>query len=104
MTYALEHGDEQQVLEQYAANAMAAPKWAETAPEIPFGSDWVYSAFWCLSADRSIGWGAGPIPWTAIRDYHDAFGWAADSLEEFASLIRAMDAAFLAYDRAQRDK
>lgn len=83
---------------------MTAPKWSEDAPEIPFGSEWIYGAFWDLHTCRPYGWGAGPIPWTAMRDYYTAFEMDTDEFEDFAHLIRAMDNAFLAYDREQSTK
>lgn len=83
---------------------MDAPKWVHDAPDIPLGSEWVYGAFWDLHTCRSSGFGAGQIPWSAIRDYANCFGLDDDAFEDLAALIRAMDNEYLEYNREQAKK
>lgn len=58
--------------------------------------------FFELGTDRPIGMnGVGPIPATTI-DRHTA-GWPEDEAELFRHVIRAMDRAYLAAMRPDRD-
>ncbi len=41
----------------------------------------------------------GPIPWLSMHFYAERYGVARDEFDRFAKLIRAMDAAYLAYFR-----
>lgn len=53
-----------------------------------------------LSADRSIGFAMGPIPFTAIDCYAERYGIEGiDAFERFHALIRAMDTAYLGFKR-----
>ncbi|RPJ39859.1 MAG: hypothetical protein EHM35_01240 [Planctomycetaceae bacterium] len=63
------------------------------APNLFLGNEVWYAAFLDLNADREMGWGAGPIRWTAIRDYAEAWDLDLDDLEFF---VRAMDKEYLA--------
>jgi hypothetical protein len=63
-----------------------------------------WEAFGELSTDRSIGFGRGPIPWSAIDRYAGRHGIDdPDEHARFVRLIRAMDEAFLGW-HAERDK
>lgn len=55
-----------------------------------------WSAFSDLSSDRQVGFGIGPIPWTAIDRYAERRQIDdTDEYDRFLRLIRAMDRAFL---------
>lgn len=105
LRYALEHPDEQQVLQRYADHGMGTPKWAIDAPEVPLGAQIILDAYFELDTCRPIGWGAGYIPWTAINDYCHERG-IKDPAErhEFEYLIRRMDREHLKYNKEQQDK
>lgn len=83
---------------------MAPPKWCFDAPEIPFGSELIYNAFWDLHTCRNSGWGAMRIPWMAMRDYFTAFKWDEDDFVEFTTLIRMMDDEYMAYSQEVSNK
>lgn len=58
---------------------------------------WV-DAFWELSTDRQLGYGAyGPIPGSSISRY--TRGWPRDEAELFRQCIRAMDRVFLSGEK-----
>jgi len=66
--------------------------------------DLEWGAFGELSTDRPIGFGRGPIPWSAI----DRYAWRhgindPDEHARFVRLIRAMDETYLNW-HAERDK
>lgn len=53
----------------------------------------IRGAFHELSTCRQIGMALGPIPWTAIDRYAERHG--IGDFEQFATLVRACDAAYL---------
>ncbi|ODM77797.1 phage tail assembly chaperone [Bradyrhizobium elkanii] len=63
-----------------------------------FGHLWFEAtAFRELSTDRPVGFGRGPIPWRSIHHYAERYGLVQDDFDRFVEVIRAMDAAYLAY-------
>lgn len=87
------------MLEGFQKAGMEIPEWAQNAPEIPLGSDLVFEAYQDLSSCRSYGWGPGPIPWTAVRDYARASGVDDDDYPDFATLIRMLDFEYLNFEK-----
>ena len=64
----------------------------------------IWRAFRAISSDRQIGFGgAGPIQFSSLDRYATRYGIdGIDEFDRFASLIRAMDGAFL--ERVNRNK
>jgi hypothetical protein len=56
-----------------------------------------WEAFVQLSTDRPVGLTRGAIPWSSIDRYSARHGIDGDDFNRFCALIRAMDAAYLAY-------
>ena len=56
-----------------------------------------WEAFAQLSTDRPVGVTRGAIPWTSIDRYAARHGIEAEDFDRFCRMIRAMDAAYLAY-------
>ena len=56
-----------------------------------------WEAFAQLSTDRPVGLARGAIPWSSIDRYAARHGIDGDDFNRFCALIRAMDAAYLAY-------
>src|SRR5215468_5320837 len=56
-----------------------------------------WEAFAQLSTDRPVGLTRGAIPWSSIDRYAARHGIDGDDFNRFCALIRAMDAAYLAY-------
>lgn len=55
-----------------------------------------YTAFQELNTTRSIGFGIGAIPWTAINDYASRYGVTGiDLFDAFTLFVRALDDAWL---------
>jgi len=60
------------------------------------GSADILSAFWALSSDRKVGFGFGPIPFTAIDRWADRHGITdPDDFRLFHAGIRAADAEYV---------
>ncbi len=83
---------------------MGVPRWAIDAPELPMGSECIYASYWELDSCRAIGWGSGPIPWSALHDYCLAHEIDGADRDEFEYLIRCMDHAHLKYNQSQAAK
>lgn len=70
-------------------------QWPEAlaAPELLDGFGGWYEDFWELSTERSLAFGAGPIPKTVIDNH--VYGWRYDDADMFRTVIRAMDSAYM---------
>lgn len=55
------------------------------------------AAFAALSSDRPGGMDRGAIPWRSIHFYAERYGLVHDDFDRLARILRAMDAAYLAY-------
>jgi hypothetical protein len=73
-------------------------------PELPPHLLFEWEAFGELSTDRQIGFGAGPIPWSAIDRYAGRHQIESDAYDRFRRLIRACDQVYLKHVTAQREK
>lgn len=61
-----------------------------------------WEAFGALSTDRPVGLDRGAIPWSSIDRFARRYAIDDDAFDRFARLIRAMDAAYLAYFRDKK--
>jgi hypothetical protein len=89
---------ERTIVEQCSRNNSPLPKAIRDAPDLALGLEFTYSAFWELSGCRSVGFGIGFIPWSAIADYAKVQELDREDADDFIYLIRAMDRAFVAYN------
>lgn len=77
------------------------PDAIQNAPDLYLGNEVWYAAFLDLNSCRDLGFGVGPIPWTAIADYASAWELDIDDLEFF---IHEMDRVYLAETRKKSQK
>lgn len=61
-----------------------------------------YAAFCELTTCRPVGFGAGPIPWTAIMEWCDREGLDGPDRADFLYLVRSMDRAYLDHAAEQQ--
>jgi hypothetical protein len=94
---------EQSIIESCIKRRIPLPEKIANAPVINRGLEPYYVAFWELTTCRGAGFGAGPIPWTAIDDYATRYGWDGERYEDLVDFVRAMDRTFLAYQREQQE-
>jgi len=96
LLYTLERGEvEQRLIKQCLKMRRPLPDSIQNAPALELGLELYWDAFWDLSTCRPSGFGAGPIPWLAIRDYGLTFGFDDEQLEDLFYLVRVMDNAYL---------
>ena len=86
-------GKDAQSLEAMAAAGHSVPA-LDARPSLT-GYEWLYEAFVMLTTCRSMGMGAGPIPWTAIDRYADAEGLGEDDRYLLTAVILHMDKVYL---------
>jgi hypothetical protein len=79
------------------------PKFLRDRPVLLPGLELYYAAFMDLSTTRSIGFGIGPIPITAIYEYADREDFEPDTRQALFEHVRAMDTAFLRYHREKME-
>ena len=65
------------------------------------GLELYFTAFMELSTCRAFGFGAGPIPWSAIRDYATAHELEEDQTQELFFFTMRMDRAYLEYNSSK---
>ena len=71
-------------------------------PDMPPGWDWIWEAWIDLSSCRMVGFGVGPIPWTAMKAWADDKNLNCIERQDLYHLIPSADAIFLA-ERAKND-
>lgn len=102
----MEWGEHEEWLAGIAEEEGEAPEALQRRPEIEPHLRLAWGAFWSLSGDRPVGamGGCGAIPFTSIDRYAARYGIEdADDFDRFHTLIRRMDAAFIA-DAVQKTK
>lgn len=73
------------------------PDKIQNAPQILLGLDLYYFAFLDLTADRRLGFGAGPIPWASRQLYAEKNDLSEEQTEDLHFFITTMDKAYLEY-------
>lgn len=73
-------------------------------PELAFGLEWYLTAFYELGTDRPIGFGPGPIPGSAIREFALWYGVSPDEYDDFNYLIRELDGEWLKWAAKQVER
>lgn len=64
----------------------------------------LYAAYCELSTCRPAGFGATPIPWTAVIRYADEADMAGQDRSDFLYFMRAMDRSFMEYSEKKTDR
>jgi hypothetical protein len=64
-------------------------------PEVRFGLELYYDAFWELDRDRSHGSGYTHIPWSSIIRYIEVYDLDEDQAERLQAHLKAMDNAYI---------
>lgn len=66
-------------------------------PELSPGLFLFYAAFCDLCAERSVGFGEGPIPWSSMVLYANTYRFDEELREDMIFLLRHMDRAYLKF-------
>lgn len=95
LEWTLQHGDiEAKIREDAAKSNMPLPDFILNKPTLDPGLELFWFAFNELNTCRNYGMSQGPIPWTAIRQFAEAYGWTEPGFfTRFLMYIRAMDNA-----------
>jgi hypothetical protein len=68
------------------------------------GLDFFYDAFLELNSCRFLGMSEGPIPWTAMNTYCEAFEITGEQKHDLFYIIRSLDNAYLKYQADKQEK
>lgn len=71
------------------------PEPIRNAPELGPGLEFYLSAFWDLHTCRQIGFGVGPIAWTATQEYAKIVCESPEEINDFHYLIKGLDNKYL---------
>lgn len=92
----MEQGLHEKKLREIArVTGMPLPDRIKNKPEIIPGLEIYWKAFTELTADRSIGMGEGPIPWTAMNQWAIRHGFRGDEFDRLIDIIREVDTAYM---------
>lgn len=83
---------------------MPVPEKILNAPELHPGLDLYLVSYLDLTTCRSIGFGEGPIPWTAIQTYCEVQGFEGELREDVFYHVQHLDAEYLKWRSKQVDK
>lgn len=89
-------------MEQCLREGSPFPDKIANAPDLLQGLELYYLAFMELSDSRQMGMGLGPISWTTVHDYCEAYGLTEDQTEEMHHHIKEMDAVYLEFHRRKK--
>ena len=78
------------------------PRKIAEAPALFQGLELYYDAFLELNSCRTTGFGLGPIPWTAMCDYAEAFELDEEQKDDLFYYVRAMDVAYLEHQARRK--
>ena len=79
-----------------------APEWYLDKPELDSSSMLYLYFFNQLSTCRSVGMGAGPIPWTAIHTYSEFRNFDYIETLSFINIMQMLDSIYL--QESNKDK
>lgn len=85
-------------------NKLPIPLTIANPPEVLPGLEPYYQAFLELSTCRSVGFGVGPIPWTAIDAYARRSQLFDEDFDYFHGLIKRLDSAYIKYSDEKADQ
>jgi hypothetical protein len=101
----LEQGPvEQDIIKQAFLMRMPVPEKIRNAPQLRLGLELYLEAFYDLNSCRPAAWGIAPIPWTAMRDYADAYDFEDDQRERLMRHVPLLDQAFRRYHEDRKPK
>lgn len=95
----------EKIIQQALRAGKPIPKKLEDPPEIWPHNVLYFNAFLDLNTSRALGFGAGPLTWTAIHDYCIANGFDVEQYENAHFFLRQMDTVFLGLmDKKERQR
>lgn len=74
---------------------MKLPSFIENAPQLHLGLELYLDAFLDLNTCRSVGMAEGPIPWSAIMDYCQAYEIDGETRDNVMYHVRALDVVYM---------
>lgn len=83
------------IIQQCAKNKQPLPERIANKPQLTLGLEIFLEAFYELSSDRPAGLGIGQIPFTAICQYADEYGFEGEQREDLFYFVRAIDKAIV---------
>lgn len=86
------------------AKGRELPEWYLDAPELPPGAEIFFEHFYDLTTCRSFSQGPGPIPWLAIAQYAEHWGYAGAARDVLFRVIRDMDNAYLEWSNKEVER
>lgn len=96
--------DERKMLEQAMRYRTPIPDKIKNAPELHFGLELYWGAFFDLNTCRQVGMGIAPIPWTSILEYAMVHELDSEATDDLFYFVRTMDHAYIEHHSKQTKK
>lgn len=80
------------------------PDRIQNAPDLELGLELYLGAFYDLDSCRTIGWGEGPIPWTAVEQYAQLNEIEGEQRADLHYHVRQLDTAYLQFRASKAGK
>lgn len=79
------------------------PEWYVNKPQMSFQLNLYVAIFMELSSCRSIGFGMGPIPWTAVNEYAKFLQLSPYQTRVFNVIINTADGVYLKHHSEKKE-
>jgi len=86
---------EQTIAKQAVRAGQPIPSRIANAPELHIGLELFINAFFDLDTERQAGFSIGPIPWSKIKEYSEAYRFDEDLTEDLFYFVKALDNAHM---------
>jgi len=88
--------DKEAIIMQQALRLNAPlPDKIANVPDLNTGLEFYLEVYLDLCSDKNVGFGEGPIPWSAMNEYAKRYNIADEEFERMVSVLRAADAEVL---------
>jgi hypothetical protein len=92
----LEMGEsEQTIAKQAIQTGRPIPEKIQNAPKLEQHLTLYLTAFFDLESDHSLGFGIGPIPWSKINQYANAYKFNEEQEHNLQHFIKKLDNVYL---------
>lgn len=95
---------EQNLSKQAIRAGQPIPARILNAPQLNVGLELFLNAYFDLDTERQTGFSVGPIPWSKIREYANAYDFDTDLTDDLFYFIKQLDAANGRRQKKEADK
>ncbi len=95
---------EQRIIRQCMHDGLPLPEKIKNAPQLGFGLNIFYDAYFNLETCRLNGMSMGRIPWTAVQNYCESKGFTEEQTASAQLYIKMMDTEYIKFSDSKNGK